>query len=835
MKLINDLTEYEYESTFVEASFPGLALELMKVPCDPFKLSPSNRRSDETEVYRQLIVERIMNGDIQTAFKLYCIGQQMPIFQKIINREQPISDAQTIRDIFDEILKNGSYEEDKSKFLSICDKWYTVLKSTGIMSFKQKELIKKWITGRGCINVGDSVVSMVIRKCVMPQRDNEVRTEEFKRQDEDEQWMKEIMKDHERRIREREEKKKEEMRRLINVLTEYESKSKSVEAGLESEEVSCDPFTLLPSNGSSDEVEVYRQLILERINDCEITTAFKLYCIGHYIPFCREIINGNRPISNEQTIRDIFDEMLKNGSYEAEKSKFLSICHKWFTVLNSLGMMSYIQRELILIWITGRKCINIEDSVVSMVIRKCVMPQKDNEVRTEKLKDEDEQRRKENMKNHERRIRERDEKEKEEMSRLTNVLTEYESKSKSVEAGLESEAMSRDPFTSLPSNESSDEAEVYRQLIVESINDDDITTAFKLYCIGHYIPFCKEIINGNRLISNDQTIGDMFDEMSKKESYEEEESKFLSICDKWYTEKMMNYLQKELLKKWIMGGEYTNMKDSIVSMVIKKCVMRQKDNEVRTEELKRQEKDEYKQRRNESLKDHDWRISERDEKKKEEMRRLRNDLTEYESKSKSVEAGLESEAMSRDPFASLPSNGRSDEAEVYRQSVEAGLESEAVSCDPLKLLPSNERSDEAKVYRQLIVEKITDDDITTAFKLYCIGHYIQFCRGIINGNRPISNDQTIRDMFDGMPKKESYEEEKSKFLSILDKWHELLEREYILGTIRHAKRMNFWEKELLKNWITDRGYSDIEDSVVSMVIRICVMPHKDNEVREERI
>ena len=58
-----------------------------------------------------------------------------------------------------------------------------------------------------------------------------------------------------------------------------------------------DPFELLPSNGRSGEAEVYRQLIVERINDDDITTAFKLYCIGHYIPFCREIINGNRPIS----------------------------------------------------------------------------------------------------------------------------------------------------------------------------------------------------------------------------------------------------------------------------------------------------------------------------------------------------------------------------------------------------------------------------------------------------------------------------------------------------------------------------------------------------------
>ena len=45
------------------------------------------------------------------------------------------------------------------------------------------------------------------------------------------------------------------------------------------------------------------------------------------------------------------------------------------------------------------------------------------------------------------------------------------------------------------------------------------------------IPFCREIINGNRPISDDQTIRDMFDEMSKKESYEELKSKSKSVQD----------------------------------------------------------------------------------------------------------------------------------------------------------------------------------------------------------------------------------------------------------------------------------------------------------------
>ena len=427
------------------------------------------------------------------------------------------------------------------------------------------------------------------------------------------------------------------------------------------------------------------------------------------------------------------------------------------------------------------------------------------------------------------RIRERDEKKKE-MRRLIHVLTEYESKSKSVEAGLESEAVSCDPLELLPSNGHSDEVEVYRQFIVERINSGYITIAFKLYCIGYYIPFCREIINSNRPISNAQTIRDMFDEMLKKESCEGEKSKFLSICDKWYTalepENMMNDLQKELLRKWIMDGGYTNMKDSVVSMVIRKITRSGR------KYLRGRRRMKTKKWRNIIMKDYERWIRERDE-KKEEMRRLTNVLTEYESKSKSVEAGLESEAMSRDPFASLPSNGRSDEAEVYRQSVEAGLESKAVSCDPLKLLPSNGRSDEEKVYSQLIVERINDgDNITTAFKLYCIGHYMPFCREIINDNRPISDDQTIKNMFDVMLQIESYEEEESKFLSILDTWHELLEPEDCWDTIRIKIGMNDLKEELLRKWITDKGYTNIEDSVVSMVIRKCVMPQTDAEVKE---
>ena len=128
------------------------------------------------------------------------------------------------------------------------------------------------------------------------QKTDEDERESEKYEEEEEQQRK----DNERRIKERDEKKKEEMRSLTNVLIECESKSKSVEAGLESEAVSRDPLKLLPSNGSSDEEEVYRQLIRERIMDGDITTAFKLCCIGHYIPFCRK---SSTAIDRSQTIR----------------------------------------------------------------------------------------------------------------------------------------------------------------------------------------------------------------------------------------------------------------------------------------------------------------------------------------------------------------------------------------------------------------------------------------------------------------------------------------------------------------------------------------------------
>ena len=398
------------------------------------------------------------------------------------------------------------------------------------------------------------------------------------------------------------------------------------------------------------------------------------------------------------------------------------------------------------------------------------------------------------------------------VSQLAKVLAKYESGSRSAEgysSKQETDTMtspvSHDACKLFLSGGKSVESEVYRQLVVERINEGHITTVLKLCCFGHQQSFCWVKINDILPFSYGkslQTTRDTFEQRLEMESYEKEKSKFLSICDEWYRvlepQGLMNIDQIDLLRKWISDRQYANAEDPVVSMVIERTS--KKEVERKREEWERQEKkDEYEQRMKEKREYHEMRKRELDAKEKEEIKRLANVLTEYESKSKSVEAGLESEA---------------------------------VSCDPLKLLPSNRRSDEAEVYRQLIVERINNDDIQTAFKLYCIGHYIPFCREIINGNRPTSNNQTIRDMFDEMLMKESYEEDKSKFLSILDKWHELLGPADKWDSERNKIRINYLKKELLKKWITDRGYTNIENSVVSMVIRKCVMPLTDAEVKE---
>ena len=161
---------------------------------------------------------------------------------------------------------------------------------------------------------------------------------------------------------------------LAMILMEYESESRSADlnsSGHETElmtlSVSRDACILFMSSGSSVVAKYYRQLVAERINDDDITTALKLCCIGHQIPFCRDKINSHLPISDAQTLRDTFEQMLKIESYEQERSKFLSICDEWYRVLEPQGLMNIEQRELLREWISTRQYANTEDPIVSLL------------------------------------------------------------------------------------------------------------------------------------------------------------------------------------------------------------------------------------------------------------------------------------------------------------------------------------------------------------------------------------------------------------------------------------------------------------------------------------
>ena len=104
----------------------------------------------------------------------------------------------------------------------------------------------------------------------------------------------------------------ENVSKLAKVLMEYESESRSVEANSSEHEtemmtssVSRDACRIFLSTGNSVEAEVYRQLVVGRINDGYITTALKLCCIGHQLPFCRDKINSTLPISDMFRLSEI--------------------------------------------------------------------------------------------------------------------------------------------------------------------------------------------------------------------------------------------------------------------------------------------------------------------------------------------------------------------------------------------------------------------------------------------------------------------------------------------------------------------------------------------------
>ena len=181
---------------------------------------------------------------------------------------------------------------------------------------------------------------------------------------------------------------------LAKVLAEYESESRSAEHKTEAvtSSVPRDAYKLFLFSGSSVEAEVYRQLVVERINDGDITTTLKLCCIGHQIPFCRETIRSNRPISNDQILRITFEYMLNMESYEQERSTFLSICDELYRVLELQGLMNIEQSKLLREWISTRQYANTEDPIVSLVIEKCSEPKKEEEERkwqkAEKMREE---------------------------------------------------------------------------------------------------------------------------------------------------------------------------------------------------------------------------------------------------------------------------------------------------------------------------------------------------------------------------------------------------------------------------------------------------------------
>ena len=93
------------------------------------------------------------------------------------------------------------------------------------------------------------------------------------------------------------------------------------------------------------------------------------------------------------------------------------------------------------------------------------------------------------------------------------------------------------------------------------------------------------------------------------------------------------------------------------------------------------------------------------------------------------------------------------------------------------------------------MERINDGDIITALKLCSVGHQIlPFGRNGMSGNLLIADAPTIRNTFEQMLMMESFQKERSKFLSICDEWFKVLEPRGL---------MNIEQRELLGEWISD--------------------------------
>ena len=145
---------------------------------DACKLFLSSGRSSEAEVYRQLVVKIINDGDITTALQLCCIGHQMPFGRNIMDTISSASDHQTFRDTFEQMNTCALYKEEKTKFLSVCNEWYKVFKPHGLMDSRQRDMLKKWIFERQYANIDDSVVSMMIEICSIAKNEEKSDTTE---------------------------------------------------------------------------------------------------------------------------------------------------------------------------------------------------------------------------------------------------------------------------------------------------------------------------------------------------------------------------------------------------------------------------------------------------------------------------------------------------------------------------------------------------------------------------------------------------------------------------------------------------------------------------------
>ena len=92
-----------------------------------------------------------------------------------------------------------------------------------------------------------------------------------------------------------------------------------------------------------------------------------------------------------------------------------------------------------------------------------------------------------------------------------------------------------------------------------------------------------------------------------------------------------------------------------------------------------------------------------------------------------------------------------------------------------------------------------------------------FDRNILDAISSKSDPQTLGYTFKQMNECTLYKQEKTKFLSICDEWHRVLEPQRLMDIEKRAQ---------LRKWIMERQYANTDDSVVSLVIEKCSIPKK---------